>query len=61
MICVKDAFMEILYIPVINLCLRVANKFAILQNGKFVFYVIYMIVYLGILAIGIFYFLGNKS
>lgn len=60
-ICVKDAFMEILYIPVINLCLRVANKFAILQNGKFVFYVIYMIVYLGILAIGIFYFLGNKS
>ena len=40
--------------------MKIADKIAIMQNGKSATYAFYMVLYLGILGVGIFYFFGGK-
>ncbi|MDA3047478.1 proton-conducting transporter transmembrane domain-containing protein [Campylobacter sp. JMF_08 NE1] len=59
-IIVKDVFMEYIYKPIIDINMKIADKIAIMQNGKSATYAFYMVLYLGILGVGIFYFFGGK-
>ena len=57
---VKDIFMEYIYKPLIDINVKFAEKLSIMQNGKSATYAMYMVLYLGILGVGIFYFLGGR-
>ncbi|MBO7369649.1 MAG: hypothetical protein J6U11_01195, partial [Campylobacter sp.] len=59
-ICVKDVFSEYIYNPIISLNIKMAEKLSLVQNGKSATYSLYMVVYLGILAVGAFYFFGGR-